>query len=562
MTSLKKDKMGKEMLKKHRCQQCQKAFHNLKQLRRHQRSHTEERLYSCDQCEKTYKTVQTLNVHKKTHSGEKPHMCEECGSEFISLGSLSTHIQRYHTGERPHHCQQCDKGFVNRSELKNHQVVHTGEKPYSCGECGKSFSWLSNLVRHQHIHTGVKPFSCEECGRSFTRLDSLKVHRNLHTKEMIFSCEQCGKAFSSSSNLKDHVVVHTGEKSHRCDQCGKTFTMLKSLRLHTRIHTGEKPYKCRHCDKTFISQTRRTVHERIHTGIRPYSCELCGKRFTYLLTYTQNKPPEKCSPAFDVKRPKRGEVDYCPSLPFGESKQSLEKMRVELLSDVKKRNNRETVMSKMNRTFALRRQEVIFDAPMICNLQERWPALFHPAEINAEFKRITTMPLQSRFLSQLDYLSESLLKVFAKRSGQQGKKLKDIAAMMTDDIVACRESLIKGLCVYLNENPDILVQEYTDMTEATALSAEKTTVGIYVSRDTPGNYSFDVGIIIEGVVVLKDLDNVAIAVAMLFELLYSVNMSYPSQLRYTFEVIQKVVMGLDATELSRKAQNFKTKLLM
>ncbi|CAI5674962.1 unnamed protein product [Oreochromis niloticus] len=133
----------------------------------------------------------------------------------------------------------------------------------------------------------------------------------------------------------------------------------------------------------------------------------------------------------------------------------------------------------------------------------------------------------------------------------------------TDDIVARGESLIEGLCVYLNENPDILVQEYMDMTEATALIAiEKTTVGIYVSRDTPGNYSFDVGIIIEGVVVLKDLDNVAIVVAMLFGLLYSVNMSYPSQLRYTFEVIQKVLMVLDATELSRKAQNFKTKLLM
>lgn len=52
-------------------------------------------------------------------------------------------------------------------------------------------------------------------------------------------------------------------------------------------------------------------------------------------------------------------------------------------------------------------------------------------QINAEFKRITTMPLQSRFLSQLDLLSESLLRVFAKRSGEQGKKLKDIAAMMT-----------------------------------------------------------------------------------------------------------------------------------
>ncbi|KAI3363381.1 hypothetical protein L3Q82_011998, partial [Scortum barcoo] len=77
-------------------------------------------------------------------------------------------------------------------------------------------------------------------------------------------------------------------------------------------------------------------------------------------------------------------------------------------------------------------------------------------EINAGFKLITTMPLQSRFLSQLDLLSESLLRVFAKRSGEQGKKLKDMAAMMTDDI----DALIKGLCIYLDENPDVLVQEY------------------------------------------------------------------------------------------------------
>lgn len=29
-----------------------------------------------------------------------------------------------------------------------------------------------------------------------------------------------------------------------------------------------------------------------------------------------------------------------------------------------------------------------------------------------------------------------------------------------DDVDARRESLIKGLCIYLNENPDILVHEY------------------------------------------------------------------------------------------------------
>lgn len=77
----------------------------------------------------------------------------------------------------------------------------------------------------------------------------------------------------------------------------------------------------------------------------------------------------------------------------------------------------------------------------------------------------------------------------------------------------------------------------------------------------PGIDFSDVGIIIEGVVVVQDLDSVAIATAMLFGLFYSLNMKYPSQLRYTFAVIQKVIMELDVTQLSRKAQSLKTKQL-
>lgn len=57
------------------------------------------------------------------------------------------------------------------------------------------------------------------------------------------------------------------------------------------------------------------------------------------------------------------------------------------------------------------------------------------------------------------------------------------------------------------------------MTETTTLSAiETTTVGIYISREMPGSDCSDVGIILEGLVVLQDLDNVALATAMLFGL--------------------------------------------
>lgn len=99
------------------------------------------------------------------------------------------------------------------------------------------------------------------------------------------------------------------------------------------------------------------------------------------------------------------------------------------------------------------------------------------------------------------------------------------------------------------------------MSETHFFSAiEMTTVGIYVVKDTANSKPSDVGIVIEGVVAFRDLENVALASAMLFGLFYALNMQYPTKLRYTFEVIQKIIMEVDAVELSGKAQSLKTKL--
>uniref|UniRef100_A0A8C2Q0Q0 Uncharacterized protein n=1 Tax=Cyprinus carpio TaxID=7962 RepID=A0A8C2Q0Q0_CYPCA len=68
-----------------------------------------------------------------------------------------------------------------------------------------------------------------------------------------------------------------------------------------------------------------------------------------------------------------------------------------------------------------------------------------------------------------------------------------------------------------------------------SLSTEMTTVGIYVVKDTANSEPYDVGIVIECVMALRDLENVAL---------------YPTViLCYTFEVIQKIIMEVDAGEL-------------
>uniref|UniRef100_A0A8C5GUT4 Uncharacterized LOC114458703 n=1 Tax=Gouania willdenowi TaxID=441366 RepID=A0A8C5GUT4_GOUWI len=183
-------------------------------------------------------------------------------------------------------------------------------------------------------------------------------------------------------------------------------------------------------------------------------------------------------------------------------------------------------------------------------------------QINLEFKRITTLPLQSRFLSQIDELSGKLLRLFERRGGQVGRVLEDIVAPVVQgaDVDLIRGCIIKGLCAYLNEEPGNLVMEYVGGDETNRRQIEETTVGIYIRKQDCNSKPGDIGVVIEGRVVLRQVDNFPLAVAMLFGLIYALNLDYPHDLKYTFEVFQKILMELEGTTLSKKVQVLKNRL--
>ncbi|CAM4458235.1 unnamed protein product [Leuciscus chuanchicus] len=90
------------------------------------------------------------------------------------------------------------------------------------------------------------------------------------------------------------------------------------------------------------------------------------------------------------------------------------------------------------------------------------------------------------------------------------------------------------------------------------MTIAETLFGIFVIRQEgaePGDDPADVGIVLEGVEVMSELGNVAFAVVMLLGLVYALNLSYPQELKYTFEVLQKIIMELDGNKLSNKGQH-------
>ncbi|XP_054863851.1 uncharacterized protein LOC111586893 isoform X2 [Amphiprion ocellaris] len=172
--------------------------------------------------------------------------------------------------------------------------------------------------------------------------------------------------------------------------------------------------------------------------------------------------------------------------------------------------------------------------PFITEFQDRWPALFSESELNAEFTRITTVPLLSRIMSKLDHYTNQLMKVFRKKGGAAGHKMSMIVAAMDKNptVETRRECILKALCVYLNGNPENFIKDYVVVEPGAMRAMEEKVMEIYVIRHEgaePTESPEDVGIIIEGVEVLQDLRDVANGCAVLFGLIYSLNLTYPKR---------------------------------
>ncbi|XP_026046693.1 uncharacterized protein LOC113035371 isoform X2 [Astatotilapia calliptera] len=140
----------------------------------------------------------------------------------------------------------------------------------------------------------------------------------------------------------------------------------------------------------------------------------------------------------------------------------MEKVRLELLTEIGIRDNERVIADKMANTFAYRRHEVVNQEPSIQELKDRWPALFTQKEINTEFQRLMAVPLEWKFMAQLDMHSSQLIKVIRAKGGATRQKIANIMDTLdqTVDINHRRECVLKALTIFLGEDADGLIKEY------------------------------------------------------------------------------------------------------
>ncbi|KAG9260577.1 hypothetical protein AMEX_G26852 [Astyanax mexicanus] len=229
----------------------------------------------------------------------------------------------------------------------------------------------------------------------------------------------------------------------------------------------------------------------------------------------------------------------------------------------------ELIRQKMDLTFSLRRKEIVEVEPMVLEVQERWPALFLEEQICEEFFRVTTKDLLGTFRAALDMYSPQLLKLYRARKGsfcQDMDTLFEKLDEQTSDLALHRKrTALEGLPIFVRENSKKLFPTCL-VTETEAEQTKGVKMGVLTVLDDDDAPSLmptvaSIAIVLEEAIVLTDVPDLPTAFAYLFGLLYSLNIEFPKEHKYTFETIQHIFMDLTPT-CSQRVRSLKTKLLL
>ncbi|XP_054868646.1 uncharacterized protein LOC118469483 [Amphiprion ocellaris] len=282
--------------------------------------------------------------------------------------------------------------------------------------------------------------------------------------------------------------------------------------------------------------------------------------------------PDGDPPRKNLKRPRRSETNFLPDIPLGQDASVLERSRQLLENEMKKRFPDVALVNQlMSQTFSLRRKEIVEEQPSVKQMLGRWPALFRKQQVFAEFTRVASQDLEQDFFESLDRHTPRFLEIFKSKGGMVGRTLAEILAQVetrTRDVRAMRTAVLRCLPVFLGDDGSEFFKVCFD-SHATA-DVTQVPVGVLtvIPEDSqlPGPHALPLepsstAIILEGIIVMDDIESHAQAFCILFGLIYALHLDYPKRLKNIFDFIQRVMLNIGYGHLRPKLQSLKNALL-
>lgn len=181
----------------------------------HMKIHSSVKEYKCDLCEKAFKNSKQLKNHRRIHVGKSiVHRCDFCTQSFYNVRYLKEHIRKTHepNGIDTFKCEICYKLFPTQQACRNHHLSHFGEKKFHCPTCKYKSNDHNAFRRHQMTHNKEALYKCSACIFQCIQSTSYKSHiMKKHpelAKDLIFTCNNCDFKTVNKKIIKVHQLKH------------------------------------------------------------------------------------------------------------------------------------------------------------------------------------------------------------------------------------------------------------------------------------------------------------------------------------------------------------------
>lgn len=326
-------------LKPFSCDFCHERFTRSENRQRHiLQMHQEGSRFKCEVCQKMFGKLHSMKRHMKSHDDERPFACDICGNRYFRSDKLAshklTHISRTDDEDdaaRKFSCNVCDKRFTRKDHMQRHQAAHTGIKLHECAFCSKRFSRKDNQTKHQTTCTVSKLVQLEPSevneerpkvndSVNIVNVSGLPIHNaiptanhvvksdsitskmpssrdgaveiflvgNAKTKENQENVEHINQPYTGPMQMQNIVSEREPEKNFGVPIAFPVALMARQNAIkpvfpgHTVVttETGDQYLKCDMCEKQFRHKHHLQRHQYVHLGIKPYKCNQCDRAFT------------------------------------------------------------------------------------------------------------------------------------------------------------------------------------------------------------------------------------------------------------------------------------------
>ncbi|XP_011204673.2 probable serine/threonine-protein kinase ndrD [Bactrocera dorsalis] len=258
------------------CPECKAPFTNWNSLHTHLwRTHKiDMELYSCELCSfKTPIYSRLLNTHSKIHYDERNYKCDQCEKAFKNTKQLKNHRRWHRNHNKTTTSPSAKREVSKKADASASESNGPTLLPPTTTSASTSDATQVPVTAARHF------YRCKDCEAVFSHQKTLREHLCKNAAAAI-QCEVCDRVLTSRSSIKLHMQTHESSRRFKCNVCDYSGSDHNAFRRHKMTHDNNaKMYACAHCDYKSIQSVAYQKHvQQKHPQVADsivYKCKMC-----------------------------------------------------------------------------------------------------------------------------------------------------------------------------------------------------------------------------------------------------------------------------------------------